>query len=412
MGLTLAPSGTIKVAAGASVVLGVGGTINVPGVPERAINWATLQGVTAGGFQVCKSGTNGYGNAVAMSSDYLVAGQVGAFQVDVPLTRHRIAWSTDGQALRFGFEFTPANGKVNILVNGQIVKDTAATAGQVCRIEIFNRKVTWKVNNAVVHSLENAALECSYKIRAELFEQNGCLLGLKFSASALTANSISPSCFTWNVTGGTIASAGANATYTAPIVPGTYFLAVSAPGAGEYQVAIEVGNLAFSSNACGGIVVEGTIVEFAANGGEQATLEADGGVVIDSTHWLSPSLPGIYHLTYKINGQEEACTIEVVTQLKIEGVINGEFAGLVPNQQQFFQANCPDTKYSSPDCPECINVLGVFVAPDYTTTETFGAVEIEIVAKGCGQEVSFFVVIDPVYPSEEFGDQVPRSFCP
>lgn len=412
MGLTLAPSGTIKVAAGASVVLGAGGTVNAASVPQRAIQWATLTGVTAGGSQVCKTATNGYGNAVAISSDYLTAGQVGAFQVDAPLTRHRIAWASDGQNLRFGFEFTPSNGKVNVLVNGQVVKDAPVSSGQACRIEIFNRKVTWKVNNQIVHSLDNAATECSYKVRAELNEQNGCLLGLKFSASALAGSNISPSCFTWNVTGGTIAAAGANATYTAPIVPGTYFLTVSAPGAGEFMATIEVGNLAFSGNACGGKVVEGTIVEFQANGGEQATLEADGGVVIDSTHWLAPSLPGVYHLVYKINGQESSCVVEVVRKLRIEGVVNDEFPNVIPNQQIVFQANCDDVRYSSPDCPECINVLGFFVAPDYTASDSFGEAEIEIVAEGCGQQVTFSVVIDPVYPSEQFGGATPTKTLP
>lgn len=412
MSIQIQPSGVIKVAAGASVPLGVSGTIQMGGVPERAVNWATLTGVSASNFQVCKQAANGYGNGNAISSDYLVSGQVGSLQVEYPTARHRIAFASPGQNLRFGFEFTPSNGKAAVLVNGSPVKDVSATAGQVCRIEIFNRKVTWKVNNAIIHTLDNAAIDCAYHIRAELNEQNTCLPGIKFAANAISASTIAPSCFDWQVSGGTIVAAGQNATYTAPIVPGQYVLKISAPGAGEVTAQIEVGNLIFSGNACGGQVVEGTIVEFTGNGGAGAQLEADGGVIIDSTHWLAPSVPGLYNLVYSINGQSQNCQIEVVPQLRIEGVVNQEFTGVIPNQQILFQANCPDAKFSSPNCPECINVLGVFVAPDYTATDTFGQASIEVVVKGCGQEISFDVVIDPVFPTPELGGATPTKTLP
>ena len=412
MSLSIAPSGIIKVAAGSSVALGATGTVSVAGVPERFAIWETLTGCTANANQVCKTLASGFGNAFAVSKDEIVIGQVGAFQVDAPVARQRIGFSANSSNQKFGFEFIPSNGKVNIIVSGAVVKETPCNAGQACRIEIFNRKVTWKVNNVIVHFLDNSALDCSYRIRAELDEINTCLLNIKFSSSQIMSNTVLPSCFTWNATGGTIVGSGANAIYTAPIVAGVYFVNVSAPGAGTLEARVEVSSLAFSSIACGGKVIEGTIVEFTANGGQQAQLTADGGVVIDPTHWLAPSVEGFYNLVYAVNGEEQRCQIEVVRRLKIEGVENELFDFVVPNQQIQFVSNCADTRYSSPDCPECINALGFFVAPDLTQTDSFGMAEVEIIAKGCGQEIGFLVIIDPVYPSPEVGGVHPTKTLP
>lgn len=428
MNLKISPIGTTEVAQSATLNLSAIFEGFEAAIIQQDIEWNLLTPTTGSESSgtVCKNSTatTGYGVTLAQSEQIILFDTTGSVQCNAPTMAHRFGLASgnpDGSNHnRFTFRFLPPGG-VEIMVNEQVITTTSTgltsplsvVAGQPCKIEIRDRVISWLINDVIVHQEgPDVGNECWYRASADLSAPGQCLSGCKIE-SAITGTIQRFDCISWSVSGGVLTqSRGGETAWVAPQLAGTYTITASAEGVGSDTLTVTVGNIVFGNAVCGGTVAAGSLVEFTANGGTGATLTADGGTVIDATHWLAPSEPNTYNLTYTNNGGSTACQITVVPALEIEGVSAGIFDSIFAGQCHQFVSTLPGTSYSSTDGADRISSAGFFCAPDDADGDNFGSHTYTVTAVNGNQSVTFQIVLDPVYPTPDVTGPIPVKWLP
>lgn len=230
---------------------------------------------------------------------------------------------------------------------------------------------------------------------------------------------------TWSAPlGGTITGDGNNRCFYATTT-GTYSVCVDSEYDDPVCVDVVVDDLYFVPVGfnCGECVFVNQIVEFDSNGGLDGVLTATAGTVIDALTWQAPTTPQDVTLTYTIGGTSVNCLLHVIPEFQLLNVRNNEIRGLLPGDT--FQIL---TNYDSPegtvvwqnlDCQSTVSPTGLVTIPPVTASSCFGAMDCYI--RGTVTEVSdnivnicpnitdgsiyidIRIVVDPVYPTPEFG---------
>lgn len=165
---------------------------------------------------------------------------------------------------------------------------------------------------------------------------------------------------------------------------------------------------------CGDIVIEGQVVEFESNGGIGGIFEASNGTVLPDLKWQAPFAEASVLFTYTIGMVTATCALRVVPKLSVQGVDeDGNYPDLAQGDIVRFISTCEEAQWFS-DPPNLVvrrgEQSGRFVAPTDATDDFFGAKDVKITVSGCGQQYSFNVHIQAMYPTPKFCGAIPAKW--
>lgn len=256
---------------------------------------------------------------------------------------------------------------------------------------------------------------------------------------------------TWSAPlGGTLSGTGNNQCFTHG-TPGTFQICADTPFDDPVCVDIAVAPLYFNPIGldCGECVFVNQIVEFESNGGLNGTLQATAGTVIDALTWQAPANDvGEVTITYTIGTSSATCTFQVLDELRITNVEGDILTGLAPGDSFQLEVNNPYlVTWENLDCHNIVNPDGLIFIPPAEAVNCFGAVDCHIRGRvtglsgvscfnfvsdpnelefmgdtlvfggdtlifgfstdatvtGDGAYIDLRIIVDPVYPTPEFG---------
>lgn len=227
---------------------------------------------------------------------------------------------------------------------------------------------------------------------------------------------------TWTAPlGGTITGDGNNRCFTAN-VPGLYQVCVESDFDAPVCVDVDIDSLYFNPTDfnCGDCTFVNSIVTFESNGGLNGTLTATGGTVIDALTWQAPSSPGFFTLTYSVAGFSTTCDVNVIDEFVATNVAEGNvIKGLLPGDTFKITTNYDPPygiiEWENVDCDNIVQTDGTIVIPKPSVHNCFGALKCSVRARlieiseyeMCqnveGMYLDFYIEVDPVFPTPDFG---------
>jgi hypothetical protein len=223
----------------------------------------------------------------------------------------------------------------------------------------------------------------------------------------------------------------------------------SSDSAGPYQVCvasefddplcvdINVAALTFTpiGLSCDECVFLGETVNFESNGGLDGTLVVvdelsnPAGTVLSALSWQAPGNSGTYIATYSLGEDEVSCTINVIEPLQVLNIAGDTISGLAPGESVQLLTNYewPNIVWENVDCPNIVSPTGLVSIPSRLNDDCFGSLDCVIrcrlvdtpeadcpnLTSGVNQVyVDLRVLVDPVYPTPEFGGPKPLKWKP
>jgi hypothetical protein len=253
---------------------------------------------------------------------------------------------------------------------------------------------------------------------------------------------------TWTAPlGGTITGTGNNRCFSAGIA-GSYQVCVDSDFDDPVCVDVDVAPLYLQpvDYACNDCVFTGDIIRFESNGGLDGVLTATStatlqpsGVIIDALTWQAPGSPDTVDLEYTIGGESTLCFLRVVDRIKILNIEGNTLTGLVPGEEFQIITNymvdntggpTPEVEtvalvWENVTCPNIVDPYGLIKIPARANDDCFGALDCIIRAQFVGAPeaicgnltdgsvfVDIRVIVDPVFPTPDYGGPVPVKWKP
>lgn len=236
---------------------------------------------------------------------------------------------------------------------------------------------------------------------------------------------------TWSSTGGTLTGTDNNARCFSAAVAGTYDVCVDSDFDDPVCVSVVVSDLYLTPTdfGCNDCVFTNDIVNFTSNGGTAGVLTADGGTILGPLQWQAPGVPATVTLTYTLGIDSVNCILNVVDRPRILNVDGDTITGMVPGESLQIVSNYtyPDLVWYNVDCPNIVTEGGLVTIPSRLFDNCFGAIDcyiqgrlVSIPGQTCTNLtngdaqliINLRVIVDPVYPTPEFGGPKPLKWKP
>lgn len=245
---------------------------------------------------------------------------------------------------------------------------------------------------------------------------------------------------TWTAPDGGTLEGTPNAQCFTADVAGAYTVCIDSDFDEPLCVDVEADELFFDSIGlnCNECVFVNDVVHFESNGGTTGTLtvvdedDIPAGTVIDALTWQAPSAPGTFTVTYTLDEDSVDCIIKTIPEFEITNIEGDTILGLVPGDVLKLENNYAevggDVEWENLNCDNLVSPDGYLTIPKNYRNSCFGAVDCYIRVKvtnfpsvKCHNFSAdgdnpiyrdFRVIVDPVYPTPDFGGPIWMKWKP
>jgi hypothetical protein len=254
---------------------------------------------------------------------------------------------------------------------------------------------------------------------------------------------------TWSAPdGGTLDTTGSTACFSS-VTPGTYHVCGDSDFDDPVCVEIDVAALnltladgtacdcieVLDEDHCSSCFFTGDVIKFASNGGLDGTLTVTDddnnpiGTVINSLTWQAPGNPVHANIQYTLGEDVAECNLSILDRIRIYNIEGDVLAGMVPGETLQIQSNYsyPFLVWENVSCPNIVTPDGVITIPSRLNDSCFGDLDCYIQGKLVGvpgetcpnitspnENITILIriIVDPVYPTPEFGGPRPIKWKP
>jgi hypothetical protein len=157
-------------------------------------------------------------------------------------------------------------------------------------------------------------------------------------------------------------------------------------------------------------VIFGEVIDFESNGGDAGLFTASAGIIISNLKWQAPTASGAVDFSYTVGSVIATTRLNVVPRLEVAGVANLFYRNVLQGDTVQLFASVEGATFHSPNYPNLVHSDGTLIAPYDAEDEDFGSKTVQVDVTGGGQVYTFYVYIEPIFPTPMFCGASPEKW--